>query len=39
MNAVALRVVTFSVGLVGVCIAIPIMLGFLIYDAMFGDKN
>lgn len=38
MNAIALRVVTFIVGLVGVCIAIPIMLGFLVYDAIFGRK-
>lgn len=34
MNAIALHVVVALLQITGLCIAIPIMIGFLIYDAI-----
>lgn len=33
MNAIALRIVVVLLQVIGLCIAIPIMIGFLFYDA------
>jgi len=38
MNAIFLRIVVALLQIIGLCIAIPIMIGFLIYDALFNRR-